>query len=95
MTPQQQPWKLVLAGGAIAIAGIVAGAALFGSPPAAAQRAGFRECFVARQESLDTNGSGQIERLDLGHTVLVPPGWTPIGGGGLVGNWTATVVLCR
>ncbi|UJR83567.1 hypothetical protein [Sandaracinus amylolyticus] len=89
-------WKLVLTGGGIAIVGMGVGAALFGTRPAVAQDAGFRECIVARQESVDVNGEGQMEHADRGHTVFVPPGWTPVGGGGLwPGNPTSTIVLCR
>ncbi len=92
-------WKLVLAGGAIALAGMAVGAGLFGAQPATAQTTGaWRDCFVARQESVDTNGSGITERVDLSHAVLVPAGYVPVGGGGLGwgdGNPTSTVVLCR
>lgn len=90
-------WKLVMAGGVIALAGMVVGAWLFGGTPAVAQTDGWRDCFVARQESVDTNGSGRTESVDMGHTVLIPSGYVPVGGGGLWGdgNTTSTVVLCR
>lgn len=89
-------WKLVVAGGVIALAGMAAGAAAFGARPAVAQTGGWRDCFTARQESVDTDGSGTIERVDLAHSVIVPRGYEPIGGGGMWnGNPTATVVFCR
>jgi hypothetical protein len=91
-----ESWKLVLAGGALVLAGVALGASLFGTERATAQDGRWRDCIIARQESLDTNGAGQIERPDLGHTVIIPPGYVPIGGGGFLGgNITSTVVLCR
>lgn len=91
-----ESWKLVATGGAIAVAGMAFGAWVFGVRPASAQASGFRECIIARQESLDTNGDGVIARPDPGHTVRIPSGWTPIGGGGLwPGNDTSTIVFCR
>lgn len=89
-----EQWKLVVAGGAIALAGMGAGSFVFGAQPARAQRT-YTECFIARQESLDTNGSGDIETLDEGHTIHVPRGWEVVGGGGLFGSWVGAVVLCR
>jgi hypothetical protein len=91
-------WKLVMAGGVIALAGMAVGASLFGAQPVVAQSSGWRDCFIARQESVDTGGSGTTERVDLGHVVLVPAGYEPVGGGGMGlgdGNGTSTVVLCR
>lgn len=52
-------WKLVLMTGLVALGGVGVGATVFGSQPAQAQRPQFRECFVARQESLDTNGESR------------------------------------
>jgi len=89
-------WKLVVAGGVIALAGMAIGSGVFGAGPAAAQTAGWRDCFTARQESVDTDASGIIGRVDLGHTVIVPRGYEPVGGGGMWnGNDTATIVFCR
>lgn len=89
-------WKLVMAGGVIALAGMVVGASLFGGTPAVAQTDGWRDCFIARQESVDTNASGRTASVDSGHTILVPSGYVPVGGGGMWdGNDTATVVFCR
>lgn len=90
--------KLVLAGGAIALAGIGVGAFLFSPRPATAQVSPFRECIIARQESLDTNGSGVIAEAGLNFRIVIPPGWEPIGGGGPEGGrdgWLGTVILCR
>lgn len=88
-------WKLVFAGGAIGILGMGAGAWLFGSPRAEAQQGPFTQCIIARQESLDTNNQGQIETPRIDRTIRIPSGWTPIGGGGLVGEWVGTVIVCR
>lgn len=90
-------WKLVVAGGVIAIGGMAVGAALFGAEPAVAQTTdSWRDCIIVRQESLDVNSSGRMETVDIAHTVLVPSGYVPVGGGGMWdGNNTATVVLCR
>lgn len=88
-----EQWKLVVAGGGIALAGMAAGASLFGASPARAQRT-YSECYFARQESVDTNASGDIERLDVPHTIHIPSGWDPIGGGGERPGLGA-LVLCR
>jgi hypothetical protein len=92
-------WKSMVAGGVVATLGIAVGATLFGSHPAGAQDAQFRECIIARQESLDTGHDGHVARPDVAHTILVPPGYVPVGGGGFLGgqyaNPTAAVVLCR
>ena len=89
-------WKLVLAGGAVAVAGMCVGAGLFGARPVRAQVAGYRECFVARQESVDTDGSGRVGSVDDAHTIRVPAGYVPIGGGGLGGaNLVGAMVFCR
>ena len=89
-------WKLVLMTGLVALGGVGVGATVFGSQPAQAQRPQFRECFVARQESLDTNGESQVQRPDRGHLVAIPRGWTPVGGGGYVASsHMGSVVLCR
>ena len=88
-------WKLAAVMGAVALGGVAVGGWLFGAQHARAQQAAFTQCFVARQESVDTNGEGLIAQPRQSETVHVPPGWTVVGGGGLVGNWTSTIVLCR
>jgi hypothetical protein len=92
-----ESWKLVLAGGALVLAGVALGASLFGTERATAQDGRWRDCIIARQESVDTNGAGQIARPDIAHTVTIPPGYVPIGGGGFLAdnNPTSAVVLCR
>jgi hypothetical protein len=90
--------KLVLAGGAIALAGMVVGGLFFGARPVAAQTGPFRECVIARQESVDTGDSGAIASADAAHRIAIPPGWEPIGGGGPEGGrdgWLGSVILCR
>ena len=91
-------WKLVAMGAAVMLLGMTAGAQLFGAHAAEAQTTErWHDCFVARQESVDTNGSGTTETVRLDHTILVPSGYVPIGGGGMTGSsaWIGGVVLCR
>ncbi len=92
-------WKLALVVGAVALGGVVVGAQCFGARPAEAQSRSFRRCVVARQESLDVNGAGQIDRIDMGHSVMVPSGWEVLGGGGQgggsAGTYLGAVVLCE
>lgn len=84
-----EQWKLVLAGGALTLVGVVMGAVLFGSQPVVAQEAGFRECFFAFQEYVDVNTEGIVALPDRAHTIVVPRGYVPVSGGG------ATVLFCR
>jgi F0F1-type ATP synthase membrane subunit c/vacuolar-type H+-ATPase subunit K len=93
-----ESWKLSLAGGIVALAGVAVGATCFGSGPAQAQTApaAFSRCVIARQESLDTNSAGAIDAPDVSHTILVPAGWEVVGGGGMHDQtWNSAVVLCH
>ncbi len=93
-----EQWKLAAVIGVVALGGVAVGGWLFGANHADAQEArpAYRECFVARQENVDTNDRGQIEAFREDHVVLIPPGWTPIGGGGAGASGThGTLVLCR
>lgn len=84
-----ESWKLVCTGGAIALAGMALGAWLFGPEPARAQQVPYRQCISVRQESIDVGNDGNVATIDLNHTVVIPPGWEPLGGG------STYVVLCR
>ncbi|MGC4122256.1 MAG: hypothetical protein QM765_48270 [Myxococcales bacterium] len=54
----------------------------------------YTECFAATL--YDMRGKDLNEGAAPSKTVKIPPGWTPIGGGGgLRGDTTPTVVLCR
>ena len=90
-----EQWKLALVVGTLVLGGVGLGAALFRAPAAEAQTAGYRECMVARQESLDTNDSGEVQTPSAARVIRVPPGWQPVGGAGLFNNWVAGVVFCR
>ena len=79
--------------GAVALTGAGLGGWAFGDTPARAQPTAFRECFTARHESVETGNDGMIQQPDLAHTVLIPPGWTVVAGGGYGG--LGTVLLCR
>lgn len=87
--------RLILIGCAIGTVCSTTTAWLVASRPVEAQAQGpYTQCFVARQESIDTNDHGQIERLEERRMVNIPPGWVPIGGGGepIAG---AAIVLCH
>ena len=90
-------WKLILMGCAIGTVCSTTTAWLVTSHPVEAQAQGpFTQCIIARQETLDTNNQGQIEAPRIDHTVIVPPGWVPLGGGGEANDDSdATIILCR
>lgn len=79
----------------VALTGIVIGQAL-PRPVAEAQMPmpGFRECMSASLWHHDGASLGPGVPV---RTVAVPPGWVPIGGGGVGGGNNAqfAVVLCR
>ena len=93
-----EQWKLAAVMGAVALGGVAVGGWLCGVDHARAQEArpAFRECFVARQETVDTNNEGAVEPFRVDHIVTVPAGWTPIsGGGGATSHGHGAVVFCR
>lgn len=90
-----EQWKLALVMGVVALGGVAVGAWAFGAPAATAQTPPFRDCVIVRQESVDVNDSGEVQRIGLARTIRIPPGYTPIGGGGLGPNWVGAMVLCR
>lgn len=92
-------WKFALfAGGAIGIAGMSAGAGIFGSPPAQAQaeqqafQVQYRECFLAKQEAVDVNDQSLVEAPGANRRIRVPNGWTVVSGGGAA---HPSVLFCR
>ena len=93
-----EQWKLAAVIGAVALGGVVSGGWLFGSRGAAAQEepreAEFTRCFVARQPTVDTDDEGRTAPLTRDHLVLVPDGYTAVGGGGGPAG-DGTVVFCR
>ena len=90
-------WKLVVAGGLIGMLGMGAGAWVFGSRPVEAQdqvpQAQYRDCFFARQESVDVNDQSLVEPPQANRLIRVPTGWTVVSAGGTGGY--STVLLCR
>lgn len=90
-----ESWKVGVVVAAATLAGVALGAWLFGDTRAEAQAGPYTMCFIARQESLDTNRSGQVQRMDDAHSIRVPAGYEPVGGGGLMGNWLGAIVFCR
>ncbi|MBN8610176.1 MAG: hypothetical protein J0L92_06315 [Deltaproteobacteria bacterium] len=91
-----EQWKLAAVTGAVALGGVAVGGWMFGTDSAWAQQRPFSECFIARQETVDTNDSGEIQAHGPDRTVRVPPGFTVVGGGGgQIGNWSSAIVLCR
>ena len=77
----------------VALTGIVVGQAL-PRPVAEAQVPGFRECISA---SLWHHDGASLRPGVPVRTVAVPPGWVPIGGGGVGAGNNAqfAVILCR
>jgi hypothetical protein len=92
--------RLILVGCAIGTVCSTTTAWLVTSRPVEAQAQGpFTECVLARQETVDTNNSGEITRPGANRRINIPVGWEPIGGGGItepdMGDPTSTLVLCR
>lgn len=88
-------WKLLVGGIVMAVGGGMVGAWV-AAPPHAEAQAGFTRCFIARQESVDTDGSGSIEAPDSGHTINIPSGRTVVGGSGITAtSYLGGILLCR
>jgi hypothetical protein len=85
--------RVVLAAGAIALAGFVLGAWVYRSDPARAQDAPFRQCVLGRQETVDIDDQGRVAVLERDRMIQVPRGWVPVGGGGTGGM--GVVLFCR
>lgn len=93
-------WKLALVVGGMTLLGVVIGAEVFAARPASAQQAGYRECFFGRQESVDINNEGVVERPGRNRMILVPAGFDVVAGGGAssIGNGNAndaSILFCR
>ncbi|MBN8612075.1 MAG: hypothetical protein J0L92_15885 [Deltaproteobacteria bacterium] len=94
-------WKVGLVVGGMTLAGVVVGATCFGTQRVSAQQAGgYRECFFGRQESVDINNEGIVERPGRNRTIIVPAGFEVVGGGGAstISNGNAndaSVLFCR
>lgn len=96
-----EQWKLALVVGAMTLGGVAVGSQCFGARTASAQQAGsYRECFTGRQETVDINNDGIVERPNRNRMVVVPPGFEVVGGGGAGsmsdGNANdSTILFCR
>lgn len=93
-----EQWKLAAVMGAVALGGAAVGGWLFGVDHASAQAArpqAFRECFTARQESVDVGNDGMIARPHVNEIVYVPEGWTVVAGGGLAAQGQSAIVFCH
>ena len=82
----------LLAATAALLLGLVLGLTLR-ADPAAAQTAAFHECFVGRQESVDINDEGRVERPRANRLIQIPRGWVVVCGGG--GPQGGLVVFCH
>lgn len=78
-----EQWKLGLVVGGMTLAGVVVGAQCFGARSAGAQDSrNYRQCFVGRQESVDINNDGIVERPAQNRLIIVPEGYEVVSGGG-------------
>ncbi len=96
-----EQWKLAAVVCLMTLAGVTVGAQFFGARPASAQQAGnYRECFFGRQETVDINNDGVVERPGRNRMIVVPPGFEVVAGGGASslnnGNANdASILFCR
>jgi hypothetical protein len=75
-------WKIGVVVGGMTLAGVVVGATCFGTQPVRAQSAsGYRECFFGRQETVDINNEGVVERPWRNRMIVVPAGFEVVAGG--------------
>jgi hypothetical protein len=94
-------WKVGLVVGAMTLAGVIVGSTCFGTQPVSAQQAaGYRECFFGRQETVDINNEGVVDRPGRNRMIVVPTGFEVVGGGGASqlsnGNANdASILFCR
>ncbi len=88
-------WKLAMVVGGFTLAGVVIGAQVFGAQPATAQDGPYRECFFARQESVDVDDEGVVATPDRSRMIRVPTGYTVVSGGGTDGSSRAYALFCR
>lgn len=95
-----ESFKVAFLASAMTLSGVALGAYLFGGNPVQAQQAGFRECFFGRQESVDINNDGIVDRPGRNRMIVVPPGFEVVSGGGAstISNGNAndaSILLCR
>lgn len=95
-----ESWKIAFITSAMTLSGVALGAYLFAGNPVQAQQAGYRECFIGRQETVDINNDGVVERPNRDRTILVPAGYEVVAGGGASdsanGNSNSgTILFCR
>ncbi|MFO0708788.1 MAG: hypothetical protein U0353_03055 [Sandaracinus sp.] len=96
-----EQWKLALVVGAMTLGGVAVGAQLFGARTVSAQQAsGYRECFFGRQESVDINNEGVVDRPGRNRMIVVPAGFEVVAGGGAstISNGNAndaSILFCR
>ena len=96
-----EQWKLAAVVCLMTLAGVTVGALCFGARPASAQQAvTYRECFFGRQETVDINNEGVVERPGRNRMIVVPPGFEVVAGGGASslsnGNANdASILFCR
>jgi hypothetical protein len=93
-------WKTLVLGAGLMLVGMIAGAQLFGAPPlgpgsAIAQTTGYRLCFLARQEVVHVNSSGDIDSVSPAHTIHIPSGYEVVGGGGADTDGRGYILICR
>jgi hypothetical protein len=94
-------WKIGVVVGGMTLAGVVVGATCFGTQHVRAQAtSGYRECFFGRQETVDINNEGVVERPGRNRMIVVPAGFEVVAGGGASslsnGNANdASILFCR
>lgn len=93
MTKTNPMWALVLVVAVLGLAHL--GLEVFRAAPAEAQTRGgtFRECFFARQESVDVDNESRVDQPGANRRIRVPSGWSVVGGGGHAG--IPNILFCR
>lgn len=86
-------WKTRLVLLVAVLGGVLIGAHLFSGQPAEAQSRSYRQCFFARQETVDVNNESEVAHPGRNRLVNVPNGWTVAGAGYSAGG--GMVMLCR
>lgn len=87
--------KTLVLGAGLMLVGMIAGAQLFGAPSVAAQATRHTLCFLARQEVVHVNSSGDIDSVSPAHTIHIPTGYEVVGGGGADEDGRGYILICR